>query len=187
MTTRLTILLLFIATLCTGQNKIGISVYQDARLLLVGDAKRGYGASTLDVLAQVKLQGSQLRNGYFFVAPQFEFANIEGDFYRYSIAIGHAFNDLLPNDLELSVALDGGSIDRFGKNLFSLGGFTTLSYKLNDTLKLSVLGQVVERKDLTFFYTNETEIRFSGFIGIEVNIFKVGKRDREYYNRTLKK
>ena len=187
MTTRLTILFLFIATLCTGQNKIGISVYQDARLLIVGDAKRGYGAGTLDVLTQIKLQGSQLKNGYFFIAPQFEFANIEGNYHRYSIAIGHTFNNLLPKDLELSAALDGGSIDRFGKNFFSLGGFTTLSYKLNDTFKLSILGQVVERKDLTFFYTNKTEIRFSGFVGIEVNIFKVGKKDREYFNRTLKR
>ena len=92
-----------------------ISVYQDVRMALTGDY---YEAGTLD-LVKAKLQGIQKRLGYMFVAPEFEYSDLEGIYKRYAVNAGFTFNTLGDPPVEISLSAGYGWIDRWGKSMFS--------------------------------------------------------------------
>jgi hypothetical protein len=150
-----------------SQQRLSLSVYQDAKFAFIGDKKRGYEAGTLNALIRFNMEGHQQKYGYMIVSPQFEYANIKGIYKRYSASVGYTFNKLIIKDLEASIAADFGFIDRYSKSFFSSGAIGSLSYPLNDYLNVSILSQITERKDLGWLY-GKTKFRYSGFIGIEV-------------------
>jgi hypothetical protein len=149
---------------------ISIEVYQDAKFAFIGDKERGYKAGTLDILTRLTMQGKQDRLGYFTVSPQFEYADIKGIYKRYSFSVGYTFNQYFKN-FEQSINIDYGFIDRFGKNFFSAGATGSIKYKITDGIKVVALAQLTDRKDLKAFYNETKTLRFSGFLGIEINIY----------------
>ena len=161
------LLALLLSITVYAQQKVSLSVHQDVRLLITGD-KIGNDHLTLNLLTRVKLQGKQDVIGYAVVAPSFEIANIEENYKRYSVDLGYTFNEW-SRKLESSIYVGFGFIDRWGKNYFSFNSNAELSYKLNDNIKVSALAQFTERKDLKYRY-NDTVVRMSGFIGIELNL-----------------
>jgi hypothetical protein len=162
--------ILLIASQSLAQERVSISIHQDFKLGVLGDDKHGYKAGTINILARLKLQGDQQKHGYMIVFPEYEHADILGTYKRYSANVGYTFNKLVINSLEATATLGYGWIDRYGKSLFSFSGSGELAYKIND-FKLSIIGQLTERKDLAYLY-GKNEIRFSGFIGLEFNIFR---------------
>ena len=166
---KLLINLILLITLTTqAQRKISIAVNQDAKFLFVGDKERGYDAGTLNLVTRIKLQGHQLEHGYMVVAPEFEYADIEGIYKRYSANVGYTFNRWIPN-IETSAYIGYGWIDRYGKTTFSGSASGEVAYKINDWLKVNVFGQLTHRTDLKWLW-NDDVVRFSGFIGFEVNL-----------------
>lgn len=153
---------------CYAQRQVSVSIHQDFKLGVLGDKEHGYKAGTVDILARFKMQGHQQKYGYMIMFPEFEYAEIQGIYKRYSVNAGYTFNRLLVKNFEVSAALGYGWIDRYGKSMFSFGGSGEIAYKIND-LKISVIGQLTERKDLAWLY-GKNEIRFSGFIGLEYNL-----------------
>lgn len=147
-----------------GQEKISVSVYQDARMLVFGDNK-GNNAGTLNILTQFKMQGNQQKWGYMVIYPEFEHASlVGGDLQRYSINVGYVFNKLLLNNFEAGLNIGYGWIDR-ELSSFSASVTGNINYKLNDTFKLSLLAQLTDRTDIEI-----PELRISGFFGIEINL-----------------
>jgi len=163
------LVILFALTL-SAQKKVSLAIYQDVKLATIGDIERGYDAFTPNFIIRAKMQGHQQKHGYMIVYPEFEYAQIKGDYYRYSLNVGYTFNELILDRLEASIQGGWGFIDRYDKNLFSGSVSGELAYKINDRLKVALLAQFTERKDLAYFWNDKT-IRFSGFIGIEYNIF----------------
>ena len=162
------VFLLFVLMSITfyAQERVAISVYQDVRMALTGDDY--YEAGTLDVLVKAKLQGIQKRLGYMFVAPEFEYSDLEGIYKRYAVNAGFTFNTL-GDPVEISLSAGYGWIDRWGKSMFSFNAQGEVAYRLNSRLKIVLLSQFTERSDLTWRYGDEV-IRFSGFMGIEFSI-----------------
>lgn len=115
------------------------------------------------------MQGNQDKHGYAIVFPEFEYAKIDGDYYRYSAGVGYVFNQRWRN-IELTPTVSWGFIDRYDKTVWSFSGTLELSYKINDYLKVSAISQLTQRTDLLLFY-GENVIRYSGFIGLEYNLF----------------
>lgn len=148
-----------------GQERISFLAYQDVHLVLTGDDY--YQAGTLDVLMKVKLQGIQNEIGYMFVAPEFEYSNLDGIYKRYAIGTGFTFNDLGKTPVDISLSGSYGWIDRWGKTMFSFNAQGEISYRLTPSLKIVLLSQLTERSDLAWRYADKT-IRFSGFIGLEI-------------------
>lgn len=165
----LIIALILLTVICklTAQENISLSIHQDARLLILGD-DIGNNPGTLNLLTRLKLNGKQDRLGYATITTVFEIANIEGNYKRYSAEVGYTFNEW-SNNFEASLYVGWGWIDRWGKSYFSGNANAELSYKISNTLKVSLLAQFTERKDLKYRY-NDSVIRMSGFIGTTINL-----------------
>jgi len=164
----LVILIITLSSIALAQSNVSLSIHQDVRLGLIGDDV-GNDAGTINILARLKMQSNQQAFGYLVVFPEFEYAEIEGSYKRYSANVGYTFNELVVNNFEASLFGGWGFIDRYGKSFFSFGGSGEIAYVINNTIKASVVGQLTERKDLKYMYS-KNEIRFSGFIGLEINL-----------------
>lgn len=150
-----------------AQERVSFLVYQDVRLALTGDDY--YEAGTLDVLLKVKFQGLQKRLGYMFVAPEFEYSDLEGIYKRYAVNAGFTFNTLGEPPVEIALSAGYGWIDRWGKTMFSFNAQGEIAYRFNSKFKIALLSQFTERSDLGWRY-GEKPIRFSGFMGLEFSI-----------------
>lgn len=153
------ILGLLIGLTSYSQERISLGLYHDAKYMSEGK---------LNMLIRFNMQGNQQTYGYMTISPEFEYAELEGEYFRYAVNIGYTFNELVLKNSEAGFALGGGFIDRYRKALFSLGGNFFIKYKINDHIKVSILAQAVDRKDLKWLWGKDI-IRFSGFIGLEVN------------------
>lgn len=162
------IILLLFFNISNAQEKISLALYQDAKLMITGDGK-SYDSGTLDVVLRLEMAGKQQKYGYMIVFPEFEYSEIKGKYYRYSANVGYIFNKLILNNFEAGVSGGWGSIDRYGKNFFSFGFSGEISYKITDNLKVSIMAQGTERKDLGWLW-GETKLRLSGFIGVKANL-----------------
>jgi len=156
---------------CIGQERLSISVLQDAKLGIVGDSDRGYDSGTLDILLRLKMQGNQQKYGYMVVFPEVEIANLNPNYIRYSANVGYTFNQLFLDNLEISGYGSYGWINRENMATSSFGITGEIGYNISDRFKILADLQVIQRKDLEVMYNDANVIKWSGFLGIEFKIF----------------
>lgn len=159
---KLLIYILLFTTFCQAQDNVSISVFQDVKFALQGDEARGYKAGTLNIIARLKMQGNQDDLGYFVVVPEFEYADLQGTYRRYSVNIGYTLNAI--KNIEVTPMINYGWIDR-GVSTYSGGGSIETMYKLSDNIKIGVLNQLVHRTDLP-----NRKLGYSFFFGTEINL-----------------
>jgi hypothetical protein len=153
---------------CKAQDNVSIGVYQDARLLFLGD-ERGNKPGTIDAKLEISLQGYQLNGYYFSINTQIEYANLKGGDYSSLLIIPNwTFNQQIEN-IELSGGIVTGLIHRWKQSYFTYGLSGDLSYKLSDKLKLSALGQLIKRGDLSDRW-NTKGLNPNFYIGIKYNL-----------------
>lgn len=144
-----------------SQERVGISLHQDARLLVLGDKDHNIDAGTIDIVVSLKMQGNQQQYGYLTIYPSFEYAELSDSTYkRWSANIGYTFNKLIVDNFEILIAGGYGWIDRWSVNMSSFGADAILNYKLTNNIKLSLMSQLTDRRDIN-------KIKYSGFIGIQ--------------------
>lgn len=180
-------------TMC-GQERITLNGSIDTGLLFLGDDK-GNAPGTIDYNIRSEWQGKQKygrfwfinTSGYMFIAPEFEYANLEGGIYRrYSANVGYTFNEFFKNTKPISFYANNGRLFTFDPSKLnfsaSLGygvidynggyrGFGTnfqIAYELTPGIWFYVDAEFVDRKDLEIY--GESEIRFSGKAGVKVQI-----------------
>ena len=151
-----------------AQSGLGLAVYDDLKLLVRGDSEHGIEKGTNDFVVRFLMEGNQQKWGYVIVFPEFEYAQICGNYKRYSAGVGYVFNKLILNNAELGFNINYGWIDRYGKSMFSGGGGIVLSYKLNKVLKLSILNQFTDRRDLKYLWNDDKTLAYSLMGGFEV-------------------
>ena len=152
-----------------AQEQVSFSLMQDLKFATIGDTKRGYDAFTPNIVVRFKMQGIQGKVGFLTIFPEFEYAAIEGNYYRYSANVGYSFNNLLFKDWTYTPAIGWGMIDRYGKSFFSFGGSLEISYRLSPKFNLVALNQLTERKDLKWLW-GDNKIGYSFFVGLEFNL-----------------
>ncbi len=158
-----------------SQEKISMSIYQDVRLVVLGN-KKEHNIRTLNVLIHFKIQGKQNMLGYFVFIPEYEKANLPDMYQRLSLNIGYTFNSLyssklmLPKNLEFTIAMGYGITNRFSKNSFNYSISGEASYKINEWLKVGFVHQLTERTDLLFKY-HKNKLKYSFFFGLEISPF----------------
>lgn len=157
-----------LATRLVAQDRVSISVHQDARFAFVGDDK-GNPAGTIDLLFKLKMAGKQQKYGFLVIYPEYEYANLDGIYKRYSANIGYTFNRLIIDHVEATGSIGWGWIDRYSLGFSSFGAAGELAYSFK-WFKVSLIGQFTERKDLEYLW-GKNEIRFSGFFGVEIKLF----------------
>jgi len=177
------LILLFTQVTSTSQETISLSVYQDARLMTLGD-KQSNKPGTMNLLMNVKIQTKQKSYGYLVIVPEYEQADLQDTYKRLSLGVGYTFNRLYsPNmnflrDFEVTTTISYGVINRFANTEGSWSCNGEISYKLNDWLKVGAVHQLTERTDLLFRY-QDRKIRYSFFFGLEFSPFNFGKKSRE--------
>ena len=155
------LLILLFPLFTFSQEGISFSVYQDAKMAFVGD-KRGNDALTINLRVRSEWQGKQLKGFYMFVAPEFEFAKLQKDYYRYSANVGQRFNQF-SKLIEMSYSLGYGLIVRNNISAKSFGADFETQININKSFAFLLNLQVVERS-----YWNL--LRTSGFLGIKYNL-----------------
>ena len=158
-----------------SQGKVALGVWQDAKLGLVGD-NIGNPAGTIDLLVKLKMEGNQVGVGFITVSPMFEYADLEKPYYRYAADVAYTYNNFGLDNLQATASVNYGIIHH-GGSFQVFGADFELSYSLTDRLGVSLLTQIVDRKDLAYRYGNKGthgfigDFKASGFIGLTYNIF----------------
>jgi hypothetical protein len=161
-----------------SQDGIRVGVWQDLRMAITGGHTDSYEAPTLDLLVKLKLMGNQTGAGYLVVSPSFEYADLEGIYKRYFVDVGFTFNKSLVEGLEVTPSINYGIQDRWGGSFNVFGTDLEVSIPVSRRLRVSALGQAVQRKDLDFEYGGHN-VRFSGFIGVQYELcFNIKPKDR---------
>ena len=165
------LLVLFMSVMAYGQNHITLNVSQDAKLLVAGDDK-GNDPLTMDIAIRSEWQLSQMGYGYFFIAPEYEYAELREVYRRYSVNVGYTINQLVIDRLEATVSVGHGILDHY-QGFMSFGANLQLSYPIWKDVKFFVDCELIERKDLTLWDSGlsftET-IRVSGKFGFKINL-----------------
>ncbi|MCB1711878.1 MAG: hypothetical protein KDH96_05205 [Candidatus Riesia sp.] len=149
-----------------------LNVYQDQRLLWVGDDK-GNSSGTINALIRSEWQGNPSELGYLFVYPQFEIADLAGGTYRrYSAGAGYTF--FTPVEfINATASIDYGFIDRvnYGAD-FSFSSSFELVFSIEDKFYISLMYQFTERSDLAGYDSTvmlgNNPVRGSGFLGFKI-------------------
>lgn len=174
----ITFLLLNVWGLC-AQEQFSVNITQDAKLLFAGDEK-GNAPGTINLTIRSEWRGKQQAWGFMFVAPEFEYADLNGGIYRrYSANVGYTFQldrvfatDALKN-VQATSSIGIGTIDYNG-GYYSLGSNFQLGYQLTNFLVLFVDLELVDRKDLQYYETEKLKfgetLRASGKFGLKINI-----------------
>ena len=176
----ITLILLFLITSNSlSQEKVSLGIFQDARLMFLGD-HRGNGPGTMDVILRFKIEGKQNKIGYFVYFFNYEHANLASTFNRYSLSAGYTFNTInlrnnFLNRFEFTPIVGYGillrdrsnSLDRYYN--WSFGEET--AFRVSPFMKISFLTQLMQRSDLKRKKTNNRRVgRFSWFIGTVFNL-----------------
>ena len=178
----MTIILMFSLSQISNfsQEKINLAIYQDAKLLFLGDSHQNK-AGTMDLLSNIKLQGKQKQIGYPVYIIAYEQANLRVLFKRYSLDAGYTFNKIgyrnsFLNRLEITPTIGYGLINRYLKKKIKTShgwSFSTqISYQINQKIKIVFLNQLIRRTDIKQKKNKAKIIRYSAFFGMEFSLFK---------------
>lgn len=163
------VLLLNVMSLFAQEN-VTINISQDARLALVGD-NRGNEPFTPNLSFRSEWQGKQQKWGYMVVAPEFEYADLQGGIYRrYSANVGYTFNKWVKN-IDFTSTLGYGLIDYNG-GFRSFGSNFQISFTIFNGFKFFIDTEIVDRKDLTIYgdKTLGERLIVSGKAGFKINL-----------------
>ena len=173
------ITLFFISSINYSQEKMSLGVFQDARLMFLGD-ERGNSPGTMDLLLRLRLEGKQKKIGYFVFYLSYEHANLASTLKRYSSSVGFTFNNLSKsnkfiNRFEFTPTVGYGNLNRNRNDsidkYYNWSFCEETSFKVNEFMKISFLTQLMQRSDLKRKKSNNRRIaRFSCFIGTVFNI-----------------
>ena len=176
---------IFFISISYAQNNFSIAIYEDVGLALRGD-HHGHPPGTLNIVSRFKYNSKQRNIGYWMYFGEFEFAQLEGDYKRYSGNIGYTFNRIvfpkiwfIPRfelkNFETNFTIGYGAISRYDFTEPSFGYSIEFSYRFNKTFKINILSQGSERSDMIRLYGDSDSIlgplntRESIFAGLEVS------------------
>jgi hypothetical protein len=155
---------------CTAQDHVSVSVFQDAKLLIIGDDK-GNNAGTANLLISFNLEGKQFEYYYFSMQPFYEYADLNGGyFHRYGVNAAWTLNKLVVPKLEASIGVGIGAIHRTGLGLASYQFIGQLNYPITPWLFASARYEIVRRSDLVYLWDTKQPFKPNFSIGATFKI-----------------
>lgn len=171
------------------ESYMNLSVLQDSRLLLFGD-DRGNSAFTPDILVRLDIDAIKVRESDFVFSVGAEYANLNSAYFlRFSLGIGFVTEFSFLKKFKFGAFINHGIIVREKgrfliksqpKNLqnpqqrvdeessfmgFSMDFETT--YPITEKIRLSLLLQALDRKDLSSRFKTTDNIKGSVFLGVK--------------------
>lgn len=169
-------------TFLFSQENITINYSMDAKLLFIGDDK-GNNPGTINYNIRSEWQGKQKEStllginisGYLFVAPEFEYADLQGGIYRrYSVNAGYTFNKWIEK-VNFTTSIGYGII-QYNGGYRGFGSNFQIGYEIVKGIELFIDAEFVNRKDLWIY--NDEKIIVSGKFGVKVDILNTNiKKD----------
>jgi hypothetical protein len=160
---------------------MSISIHQDLRLLSIGD-ERGNSAFTPDIIARFEVEAFKLKKSSFKFYFGAEYADLNSaSFQRFLLGIGYVTQFSFLEKLTFGLYIDHGIILR-GKDSFLAenkpqiddeSSYMGLSisfentYPITKKIRLSLLYQAIDRKDLTSRFGGDYNIKVSVFLGVK--------------------
>lgn len=157
---------------------MNLSVHQDLRLLFVGD-DHGNSSFTPDLSVRLEIEAFKLKKSSFPIYLGIEYSDLNSaSFQRFFIGIGFVTKFYFSEKFIFGFYIDHGIILR-GKGSFlseetmdessfmglSLNFETT--YPITEKLRLSLLYQAIDRRDLTSRFESNFNIKGSVFLGVK--------------------
>lgn len=165
---KLLLLLLVFTIVCKAQDAVSFGLYHDAKFLITGDKEHDYAAGTAAFTGVFKMAGYQQKYGFMYVQIKANYTALQSRYLRYGFDVGYTFNEWFVN-VEPSLAVGAGSINRFGASMLSLQGTASMHYKINDWLRVGVVFKYTQRNDLKFAY-GSGGFKPEGDLGIEITL-----------------
>ena len=155
-------LVLLFSTIVYSQDKIYIGIYQDPKLAVLSD-DYGNKPYTLDIKADVRLQGYQKKSYYYEMRVQYEYADLYGGkFSQWQIMGGWVLNKLIVDNFEIGVYPTIGLLHRFDSSWLSYGGTSEIAYNIGK-FKIGWMQQLINRPDVDKW-------GFSTYLGVAFNV-----------------
>ncbi len=160
---------------------MSLSVYQDLKLLFVGD-DLGNSAFTPDILVKLEVDAFKLKKSSFHFVLGAEYADLKSSsFQRFFLGFGYKTSFPFLKKFVFGTSIDHGLMLR-GKSSFlgnakvdessfmgiSLNFETT--YPVTDKTRLSLMIQAIDRKDLSIRFTTGNTIRYSIYFGAKFTL-----------------
>jgi hypothetical protein len=157
---------------------MSISVHQDLRLLLVGD-DHGNDSFTTDLLIRFEFEAFKLKKSSFPIYIGIEYSDLNSaSLQRFMLGIGFVTKFSFLEKFLFGVYLDHGIILRgkgsfLGQKAMDESSFMSLSlnfetsYPITEKLRLSILYQCLDRKDLTSRFQTDHNVKGSVFLGVK--------------------
>ena len=168
-----TVLLLNVVSLLS-QEHVTANVSFDTKLMFFGDDK-GNDPLTVNYNIRSEWQGKQKEtsllgintSGYLFIAPEFEYADLQGGIYRrYSANVGYSFNKWVENVI-FTTSVGYGIIDYNG-GWRGFGSNFQIAYEVVKGVYFFLDAEFVDRLDLAIY--NDRKWRMSGKAGAKVDL-----------------
>ncbi len=161
-------LFLIVALNCQSQSQMNLSIYQDFRLMFIGD-ERGNGMFTPNILAKLEVATFQINTNNIYLSFGLEYADLESaPLHRFSLGVGYISSIPYLNKLQIGVFFNHGIIFRFKEKFMGFSGNFETSYPVAKKLRLSILYQLIDRNDLMIKYNTEKKIKGSVFLGLKM-------------------
>lgn len=156
-----------------------LSVYQDLKLLFIGD-ELGNSAFTPNIIVRLEIEALTLKNGSSF---QFnlgaEYADLKSSSLQ-RVLIGFGYRTTFPfiKKFVFEASIDHGLLlrgktsflgdERIDENSFmGLSANLEATYPIKDKIRLSLMLQAIDRKDLSLRFKTGNTIRYSIFFGVK--------------------
>ena len=167
-----TVIVIAMNTICLF-SQVTIQASIDPKITLFGDEAHNVESGLSNVLLKSRWQGNQKKIGKMHIGPSFEYAQLSKElpeYFRYSVEIGYTFNTLV-KIIEFGLYADYGIIKRGAASQSYGFGFVT-GVKITDWIKGIATLQLVDRTDFKHLYGIDSQLKYSGFIGLEINLNK---------------
>ncbi len=181
------VLLMFLclSSLCSNaQKRFSLGVFQDIRHALFRHDDHGHVPLTIDAVVRAKYHTKGGDFGHIYYTGGFEYAELVGNFRRYSLGLGYNFEKIVipafwfvprveMKGFEFGINLNYGVIHRYDFVVGSYGFNAELSYKLLSWMKLQIVNQRIQRSDIlktmspTDVDLDFLDMRSSWFFGVE--------------------
>ena len=143
------LLALFISATTFAQDRIGLTVQAQPKLITVGDSDVENGKRILDLLIRVKQDYKQGDIGYWNSALSYQYIDLDTSYNRYALQGGYTFNKF-SKKYKVGLYADVGVSDR-GDIGFTYAAGIDLNYIVTERLSLTLTDQFARRSDMDEF------------------------------------
>ena len=143
------LLALFITATTFSQDRIGLTVQAQPKLITVGDSNVENGKRILDLLVRVKQDYKQGDIGYWNSALSYQYIALDTSYSRYALQGGYTFNKF-SNKYKVGLYADLGVADR-GDIGFTYAAGIDLNYIVTKRFSITLTDQFARRTDMDDF------------------------------------